>query len=103
MYGADHMATLALAGKSSMSMDRPAFRQALSEPQRVELKTHLAKGLEQGGLGIGMLLDYMSEDVDDAEMEAVFQVASIWRTKPRFLASAPMRACWAAMCANKIP
>jgi len=32
-------------------------------------------GLDEGGLGIGVLLDYMSEFVDDAEIRTVFDVA----------------------------
>lgn len=57
-------------------MERPAFREPLSAQQRDELRKHLEAGLEQGGLGIGMLLDYMSEVVDEAEMQVVFDVAA---------------------------
>jgi N-acyl-D-aspartate/D-glutamate deacylase len=73
---AHEMVSRALAGEPSMSMERPAFREPLSGDQRSELKAHLERGLEQGGLGIGMLLDYMSEVVDDAEMRVIFAVAS---------------------------
>jgi hypothetical protein len=40
------------------------------------LRTGLHRGLDEGGIGIGFLLDYMSEVVTDAEMRVVFEVAA---------------------------
>jgi len=76
LSGADEMVSRAMSGERLMSMERPAFRAPLSADQLPELREHLAQGLEQGGLGIGMLLDYMSEVVDAAEMRVIFEVAA---------------------------
>ena len=65
-------------------MERPAFRRALNAEQKKELRTRLETGLDEGGLGIGMLLDYMSEVVDEAEMRVVFEVAAA-RKAPIFI------------------
>ncbi len=76
LAGADDMVASAIAEGGAGDMERPAFRATLSAQQREELRTHLEAGLDQGGLGIGMLLDYMSEVVHDAEMQVVFDVAA---------------------------
>lgn len=76
LSGPDHMVASAIAEGGAGDMERPAFRASLSHQQREELRTHLEAGLDQGGLGIGMLLDYMSEVVDDAEMRVVFELAA---------------------------
>ena len=70
------MVASAIADGGAGDMERPAFRTPLSPQQREELREHLETGLDEGGLGIGMLLDYMSEVVDDAEMQLVFDVAA---------------------------
>ena len=69
----------ALIGDSAgaaIGMNRPAFREPMRPEELPELKAHLRAGLDQGGLGIGMLLDYMSEVVHGAEILAVFEVAA---------------------------
>lgn len=76
LSGADHMRASAIAEGDVRGMERPAFRQPLTPEQRDELRKHLEAGLDEGGLGIGMLLDYMSEVVDEAEMQLVFDVAA---------------------------
>ncbi len=76
LSGADDMVAHAIAEGGAGDMERPAFRAPLSPRQREELRNHLEDGLDQGGLGIGVLLDYMSEVVDDAEMRVVFDVAA---------------------------
>ena len=76
LSGADEMVVRAIAEGGAGDMERPAFRAPLSGQQLEELRAHLEAGLDQGGLGIGMLLDYMSEVVDDAEMQIVFDVAA---------------------------
>ena len=74
--GLDHLLARALGGGSGAGMDTPAFRLPLSAPQREELRRRINEGLDAGGIGIGMLLDYMSEAVDAAEMRVVFAVAA---------------------------
>ncbi len=76
LSGADEMVSRAITQGGGGDMERPAFRQPLSPPQHEELRRHLESGLDEGGVGIGMLLDYMSEVVDDAEMQLVFDVAA---------------------------
>ena len=63
-------------GTGAVGMNRPAFREPMSPEELPALKARLREGLDQGGLGIGMLLDYMSEAVHGAEMLAVFEVAA---------------------------
>ncbi|MGI9247552.1 MAG: amidohydrolase family protein [Woeseiaceae bacterium] len=74
--GADHMRAIAITEGDVRGLERPAFREPLAPDQQEELRKHLDAGLDEGGLGIGMLLDYMSEVVDDAEMRAVFELAA---------------------------
>jgi N-acyl-D-aspartate/D-glutamate deacylase len=74
--GADHMRASAIMEGDVRGLERPAFREPLTPEQREELRRHLEAGLDEGGLGIGMLLDYMSGAVDDAEMQLVFDVAA---------------------------
>lgn len=76
LSGADHMRASAILEGVSVGMERPAFRSPLSPQQLDELREHLETGLDEGGLGIGMLLDYMSDVVDEAEMRAVFELAA---------------------------
>jgi hypothetical protein len=74
--GIDDLYARVMRGESAASLDGPAFTQSLSPDQLPMLRAGLQRGLDQGGLGIGFLLDYMSEVVTDAEMEVVFQVAA---------------------------
>ena len=74
--GIDDLYTRVLRGESAASLDGPAFSQSLSPEQLPMLRAGLHRGLDQGGLGIGFLLDYMSEVVTDAEMQVVFEVAA---------------------------
>lgn len=64
------------AGGAAIGMNRPAFLEPMTAGELPALQAHLRDGLDQGGLGIGMLLDYMSEAVHAAEMHAVFEVAA---------------------------
>ncbi len=77
LSGADEMVSRTISEGGAGDMERPAFRAPLSPQQREELREHLETGLDEGGLGIGLLLDYMSEVVDDAEMQLVFDVAAL--------------------------
>lgn len=66
----------AVSAARPVSMDVPAFTQPLTDAQTGELDTLLNDGLDQGGLGIGVLLDYMSSAVSDAELQLIFDVAA---------------------------
>ncbi|MEM7411820.1 MAG: amidohydrolase family protein [Myxococcota bacterium] len=57
-------------------LDGPAFKELLPDEQLPALRDGLRRGLEEGGLGIGLLLDYMSSAVSDAELRVVFEVAA---------------------------
>ena len=72
----DHLIGRAQSGELETDMNIPPFRSSLSGEQEEQLRSHLERGLSQGGLGIGMLLDYMSEVVDAQEMQVIFDVAS---------------------------
>ena len=74
--GADEQVARALQGDGSFDMETPAFRAALGDAQVEQLEALLRQELAEGvGLGIGMLLDYMSEAVSEQEMRRVFEVA----------------------------
>lgn len=68
--------TLNGTGTGGLSMGRPAFHSPLPAEQLPVMRELLRQDLANGGLGIGMLLDYMSESVDAAELRAVFEVAA---------------------------
>ena len=68
--------TLGGTGTGGLSMGRPAFHTPLPAEQLPVMQELLRQDLASGGLGIGMLLDYMSESVDAAELRAVFEVAA---------------------------
>ena len=68
--------TLNGTGTGGLSMGRPAFHSPLPAEQLPVMQELLRQDLANGGLGIGMLLDYMSESVDAGELRAVFEVAA---------------------------
>jgi N-acyl-D-aspartate/D-glutamate deacylase len=74
--GFDGLLQRAVAGGNALTMELPSFRAPLAVAQREILRERLRAGLDQGGLGIGMLLDYMSEVVDREELQVVFDVAA---------------------------
>jgi hypothetical protein len=51
------------------------FTEAATPEERKALRAILHEGLDQGGLGIGLALDYISEAVDEQELAMVFEVA----------------------------
>ncbi len=63
-------------GAGGLAMGRPAFHSPLPAGQLPVMQEMLRQDLASGGLGIGMLLDYMSESVDADELRAVFDVAA---------------------------
>ena len=66
----------AISAGRLVSMDVPAFTQPLTDAETGGLAQLLNDGLDQGGLGIGVLLDYMSSAVSDAELQLIFDVAA---------------------------
>jgi len=73
--GLDDLLISAIKTGKGGDMERASFRRSMTAGQRDEMTALLRDGLDEGGLGIGVLLDYMSEFVDDAEIRAVFDVA----------------------------
>ena len=53
-----------------------AFTQVASAQQLDEIRIHLQRGIEEGGLGIGLLLDYVSGAVNADELAMIFQLAA---------------------------
>jgi hypothetical protein len=82
--GIDEVYARVLREGASASMDGPAFTEPLSPEQLPILRAGLNRGLDQGGLGIGLLLDYMSDAVSDEELRVVFEVAAA-RNAPIFV------------------
>ena len=52
------------------------WRKQASPAQVEEMRKHLRNGLELGGLGIGVLLDYMTEAVSESELSMIFATAA---------------------------
>jgi len=52
-----------------------AFVQPATGDQIEQMRQHLAEGLDEGGIGIGLLLDYLSVAVSEAELKMVFELA----------------------------
>lgn len=59
----------------SLMQGGAAFVQKATPEQIEEMRDLLNEGLDQGGLGIGILLDYMSVAVTEAELRMIFEVA----------------------------
>jgi N-acyl-D-aspartate/D-glutamate deacylase len=51
------------------------FTEPPTPKQRARFKETLREALDNGGIGIGLALDYMSEAVDEEEVRGVFEVA----------------------------
>ncbi len=66
--------------RSFFSEQRQGFEERASASERSQLRELLEGDLEQGALGIGLALDYMSEAVDDAELRMIFDVAAAKQT-----------------------
>ena len=64
------------AGDKTVVMGSPAWMQEATPEQIEQMRVLLHKGLDEGGLGIGVLLDYMTEAVSDAELAMLFEVAA---------------------------
>lgn len=64
------------AGDKTIVMGSPAWMQEATPEQIEQMRVLLHKGLDEGGLGIGVLLDYMTAAVSDAELAMLFEVAA---------------------------
>jgi sugar phosphate isomerase/epimerase len=53
----------------------PPFTQRATAPQIAEIRRKLEEGLDGGGLGVGLLLDYMRDAVSPDELAMIFDVA----------------------------
>ena len=98
------------SGKRTVDYAGPAFRQHASAEQQQAMRRKLALALDEGGLGVGLPLDYFSAAIDAAELRMIFELvgeraysvyntpdAGIWEYRGRadvHTSSAIM--CWAA-------
>ena len=64
------------AGDKTIVMGSPAWMQQATPDQIEQMRVLINQGLDKGGLGIGVLLDYMTEAVSDAELRMLFDVAA---------------------------
>ena len=74
--GIDDLYARVVLDGAPAGLDSAAFTQRLAPEQLPILRAGLNRGLDQGGLGIGFLLDYMSEVVSEDELRVVFEVAA---------------------------
>ncbi|WP_087022638.1 amidohydrolase family protein [Thaumasiovibrio subtropicus] len=65
-----------LIGENGAIVPGAAFFQQPTDAEVEQMRELLHQGLDDGGLGIGFLLDYMSPAVSDAEMRMIFEVAA---------------------------
>lgn len=68
------LADLARSGRLDMS--GTAFTEPAKPAEVAQIETLLARELDAGGLGIGLLLDYMTRAVNSAERDMIFSVAA---------------------------
>lgn len=62
--------------RSLFGQVRTANLKIADSEERAQLRTLLNEGLDQGGIGFGLPLDYYSEGVDNNEVRAIFEVAA---------------------------
>ncbi len=65
-----------MSGRSGIDLGGPAFLQPASAGQLERMRRSLEEGLAQGGLGIGLPLDYISAAVTRDELQMIFEVAA---------------------------
>jgi N-acyl-D-aspartate/D-glutamate deacylase len=63
-----------------ISLGGAMWSQPANPAQVNEMREHLRNGLELGGLGIGVLLDYMTEAVTESELSMIFATAAEYDT-----------------------
>ncbi|MAV74315.1 MAG: D-glutamate deacylase [Halieaceae bacterium MED-G27] len=54
----------------------PTWTEGASAEQIEQMRIRLIQGLEEGGLGIGVLLDYMTDAVSESELQMIFETAA---------------------------
>ncbi|MDG1163741.1 MAG: amidohydrolase family protein [Porticoccaceae bacterium] len=64
------------SGNKVLTMAGSTWMQTATAEQIEQMRVLLNRGLDEGGLGIGVLLDYMTKAVSDAELRMLFEVAS---------------------------
>lgn len=62
-------------GQAFAKTGGPAWTDAASTDDIAAMRALLEEGLDQGGLGIGVVLDYMTRAISDAELRMIFEVA----------------------------
>ncbi|MGI9293501.1 MAG: amidohydrolase family protein, partial [Pseudomonadales bacterium] len=62
-------------GQQGAPMKGDAWVKQATDKQIEEMRTLVHRGLDEGGLGIGVLLDYMTTAISDAELRMLFEVA----------------------------
>ena len=62
------------------SLGGAIWSQPATPAQVNEMREHLRNGLQLGGLGIGVLLDYMTEAVTESELSMIFATAAEYDT-----------------------
>lgn len=72
----DPEAIAELARSGRIDMSGKAFTQTANQEVIDRIKMIMERELAAGGLGIGLLLDYMTRAVDDAERDMIFSVAA---------------------------
>lgn len=63
-------------GQQAARLGNAAFTQTATAAQISSMRALLHEGLDAGGLGIGVLLDYMTSAVSDEELTMLFDVAA---------------------------
>lgn len=63
-------------GHTLAKMGGPAWMQPATDEQIQAMRAMVNQGIDDGGLGIGVLLDYMTAAVSEAELRMLFDVAA---------------------------
>ena len=72
----DPEALEALAKSGKLDMSGIAFTEPATPEQLSQIRSIMEAELDAGGLGVGLLLDYMTNAVNDAELDMIFEVAA---------------------------
>lgn len=72
----DPEALAELARSGQLDMSGAAFTEPAPPEKLAQIEALMVRELEAGGLGIGLLLDYMTRAVSDAERDMIFSVAA---------------------------
>lgn len=72
----DPEALEALAKSGKLDMSGRSFIEPATPRQLAQIRSIMEAELDAGGLGVGLLLDYMTKAVNDAELDMIFEVAA---------------------------